>query len=147
MWPGDSGNVFNYGLGWDSVKLYPFSEYGIKALTKGGDTILQHATLVVLPEQKMAAAVLSSGGSSMTNQLLANKLLLARLKEKGTIKDIKPDKSFGKPVKATVPQDVVKSGFYGNSRSHFKIEITKKGELFYQLNRKKNMYIRRMEAL
>ncbi|MGQ0519369.1 hypothetical protein ACT453_61510, partial [Bacillus sp. D-CC] len=28
--------------------------------------------------------------------------LLARLKEKGTIKDIKPDKSFGKPVKATV---------------------------------------------
>ena len=107
MWPGDSGNMFNYGLGWDSVKLYPFSEYGIKALTKGGDTILQHATLVV-PEQKMAAAVLSSGGTSMTNQLLANKLLLARLKEKGTIKDIKPDKSFGKPVKAKVPQDVVK---------------------------------------
>ncbi|MGQ0517846.1 serine hydrolase, partial [Bacillus sp. D-CC] len=33
IWPGDSGNVFNYGLGWDSVKLYPFSEYGIKALT------------------------------------------------------------------------------------------------------------------
>ena len=29
-----------------------------------------------------------------------------------------------------MPQDVVKSGFYGNSRSHFKIEITKKGELF-----------------
>lgn len=71
--------------------------------------MLQHATLVVLPEQKMAAAVLSSGGSSMTNQLLANKLLLARLKEKGTIKDIKPDRSFGKPVKAKVPQDVVKS--------------------------------------
>ncbi|ASZ17216.1 serine hydrolase [Bacillus cereus] len=131
MWPGDSENVVNYGLGWDSVKLYPFSEYGIKALTKGGDTILQHATLVVLPEQKMAAAVLSSGGSSMTNQLLANKLLLARLKEKGTIKDIKPDKSFGKPVKAKVPQDVVKkAGFYGNSYSNFKIEITKKGELF-----------------
>ena len=83
----------------------------------------------------------------MTNQLLANKLLLARLKEKGAIKDIKPDKSFGKPVKAKVPQDVVKSGFYGNSYSDFKIEITKKGELFYQLNQKKNMYIRRMEAL
>ena len=131
MWPGDGDNIFNYGLGWDSVKLYPFSEYGIKALTKGGDTVLQHATLVVLPEQKMAAAVLSSGGSSTTNQLLANKLLLARLKEKGTIKDIKADKSFGKPVKAKVPQDVVKkAGFYGNSRGHFKIEITKKGELF-----------------
>ncbi|MEB8945065.1 serine hydrolase, partial [Bacillus cereus] len=131
MWPEDGDNVFNYGLGWDSVKLYPFDRYGIKALSKGGDTVLQHASLVVLPEQKLAAAVLSSGGSSMTNQLLANKLLLARLKEKGTIKDIKPDKSFGKPIKAKVPQDVVKkAGFYGNSYSHFKIEITKKGELF-----------------
>lgn len=131
MWPGDGDNVFNYGLGWDSVKLYPFDRYGIKALSKGGDTVLQHASLVVLPEQKMAAAVLSSGGSSITNQLLAKKLLLATLKEKGTIKDIKPDKSFGKPIKAKVPQDVVKkAGFYGNSYSHFKIEITKKGELF-----------------
>ncbi|SYX83308.1 serine hydrolase domain-containing protein [Paenibacillus alvei] len=131
MWPGDGDNVFNYGLGWDSVKLYPFNRYGIKALSKGGDTILQHASLVVLPEQKMAAAVLSSGGSSVTNQMLATKLLLAALQEKGAIKEIKPDKSFGKPFKAKMPQDVAKkAGYYGNSYSHFKIEITEKGELF-----------------
>ncbi|PED06197.1 serine hydrolase domain-containing protein [Bacillus pseudomycoides] len=136
MWPGDGDNSFNYGLGWDSVKLYPFSECGIKGLAKGGDTALQHAILVVLPEQKMAAAVLSSGGRSSTNQLLATELLLAALKEKGTIKDIKPNKSFGKPVKAKMPQDVAKkSGFYGNSESHFKIEITKNGELFLPSNR------------
>ncbi|MFI8710296.1 serine hydrolase domain-containing protein [Bacillus sp. NPDC077411] len=137
MWPGDGDNSFNYGLGWDSVKLYPFNRYGIKALSKGGDTVLQHATLVVLPEQKMAAAVLSSGGSSITNQMLATNLLLAALKEKGTIKDIKPNKSFGKPVKAQMPPNVAKqAGFYGNSYSHFKIEITKKGELFLPSNRK-----------
>ncbi|HDR7625205.1 TPA: beta-lactamase family protein [Bacillus mycoides] len=136
MWPGDGGNIFNYGLGWDSVKLYPFSEYGIKSMAKGGDTTLQHAILVVLPEQKMAVAVLSSGGQSSTNQLLATELLLAALKEKGTIKDIKPNKSFGKPVKAKMPQDVTKkAGFYGNSESHFKIEITKNGELFLPSNR------------
>ncbi|WP_409179038.1 serine hydrolase domain-containing protein [Brevibacillus fortis] len=131
MWPGDGDNSINYGLGWDSVKLYPFSEYGIKGLAKGGDTVLQHAILVVLPEQKMAAAVLSSGGDSSTNQLLATELLLAALKEKGAIKDIKPNKSFGKPVKAKMPQDVAKkAGFYGDSVSHCKIEITKNGELF-----------------
>ncbi|KKO52738.1 hypothetical protein XI25_18155 [Paenibacillus sp. DMB20] len=130
MWPGDGDSVFNYGLGWDSVELYPFNRYGIKALAKGGDTILQHAALVVLPEQKMAAAVLSSGGSSLTNQMVATKLLLTALKEKGTIKDIKPDKTFGKPVKAKMPQDVAKkAGLYANTYSHFKIEITKKGEL------------------
>ena len=135
MWPGDEDSIINYGLGWDSVKLYPFSEYGIKGLAKGGDTFLQHATLVVLPEQKMAAAVLSSGGNSITNQLLATELLLAALKEKGTIKDIKPNKSFGKPVKAKMPKDVAKkAGFYGNSGSHFKIEIKKNGELFLPSN-------------
>ncbi|MBK5431751.1 serine hydrolase [Bacillus sp. TH25] len=136
MWPGEGDNIFNYGLGWDSVKLYPFSEYGIKGLAKGGDTSLQHAILVVLPEQKMAAAVLSSGGRSSTNQLLATELLLAVLKEKGTIKNIKPNKSFGKPVKVKMPQDVAKkAGFYGNSETHFKIEITKNGELFLPSNR------------
>ncbi|SCA96786.1 Uncharacterized protein BWINRA5_00101 [Bacillus mycoides] len=136
MWPGDGDNIFNYGLGWDSVKLYPFSEYGIKGLAKGGDTALQHAILVVLPEQKMAAAVLSSGGRSSTNQLLATELLLAVLKEKGTINSIKPNKSFGKPVKVKMPQDVAKkAGFYGNSETHFKIEITKNGELLLPSNR------------
>ncbi|QIW19625.1 serine hydrolase domain-containing protein [Bacillus thuringiensis] len=136
MWPGDGDNIFNYGLGWDSVKLFPFSEYGIKGLAKGGDTALQHAILVVLPEQKMAAAVLSSGGRSSTNQLLATELLLAVLKEKGTIKNIKPNKSFGKPVKVKMPQDVAKkAGFYGNSETHFKIKITKNGELFLPSNR------------
>ncbi|PFL64988.1 serine hydrolase [Bacillus cereus] len=135
MWPGGGDNIFNYGLGWDSVKLYPFSEYGIRGLAKGGDTALQHAILVVLPEQKMAAAVLSSGGRSSTNQLLATELLLAVLKEKGTIKNIKPNKSFGKPVKVKMPQDVgKKAGFYGNSETHFKIEITKNGELFLPSN-------------
>ncbi|MFJ5566621.1 serine hydrolase domain-containing protein [Lysinibacillus xylanilyticus] len=130
MWPGDGDNTFNYGLGWDSVKLYPFSEYGIKGLAKGGDTALQHASLVVLPEQKMAVAVLSSGGGSSVNQLMATELLLTALKEKGTIKDIKPNKSFGKPIKANMPQDVAKkAGFYGNSFDQFKIEITKTGEL------------------
>lgn len=135
MWPGDGDNIVNYGLGWDSVKLYPFNEYGIKGLAKGGDTGLQHASLVVLPEQKMAVAVLSSGGSSTTNQLMATELLLTALKEKGTIKEIKPNKSFGKPVKAKMPQDVAKkAGFYGNSFSHSKIEIAKNGELILLSN-------------
>lgn len=135
IWPGDEDSIINYGLGWDSVKLYPFSEYGIKGLAKGGDTFLQHTALVVLPEQKMAVAVLSSGGSSTINQLMATEILLAALKEKGTINDIKPNKSFGKPVKAKMPQAVTKkAGFYGTSSSHFKIEIKKNGELFLPSN-------------
>lgn len=45
MWPKEADNLIDYGLGWDSVRLFPFSDYKIKGLSKGGDTILYHASL------------------------------------------------------------------------------------------------------
>lgn len=129
LWPEDADNSFDYGLGWDSVRLFPFNQYDMKAVTKGGDTILYHASLVVLPEQNMAAAVLSSGGSSSTNQLLANEILLHTLKEKGTIKEFKPEKSFGKPVQADMPDNMAEfAGYYGVTNQQMKVDI-KDGEL------------------
>ncbi len=129
IWPEDADNIIDYGLGWDSVRVFPFNDYQIKGLSKGGDTILYHASLVVLPEQNMAAAVLSSGGSSSTNELLAHELLLQALKEKGTIKDMKPEKSFGTPVKADMPDDLTKySGYYGATGQQLKVAI-KDGDL------------------
>ncbi|QJC53151.1 beta-lactamase family protein [Paenibacillus albicereus] len=128
LWPEEADNSIGYGLGWDSVRLYPFDDYGIQALTKGGDTIFYHGSLVVLPEQDMAAAVLSSGGSSSTNQLLANQILLKALKDKGTIDEIRPDKSFGKPVAAPLPAELKKqAGYYGTSGQLAKIELKGSG--------------------
>ena len=68
LWPDTPDNPLAYGLGWDSVHMYPFNHSGIQALVKGGDTMLYHAGLIVLPEYGMAVAVLSSGGSSLYNQ-------------------------------------------------------------------------------
>ncbi|NKI20207.1 beta-lactamase family protein [Paenibacillus dendritiformis] len=130
LWPEDADSMINYGLGWDSVKLFPFDEYGIQGLAKGGDAMLYHSILVVLPEQKMAAAVLSSGGSSSTNQMLANELLLHALKEKGVITAIKPEKSFGKPVTAKMPAEMEKlAGYYGFLGRQIQVEISESGEL------------------
>ncbi|WP_435171826.1 serine hydrolase domain-containing protein [Paenibacillus glycanilyticus] len=130
FWPEDADTVVNYGLGWDSVNLFPFGDYGIQALTKGGDTILYHASLVVLPGENMAAAVLSSGGSSTTNQLLANQILLHALKEKGTIDEIKAEKSYGAPVKADMPAELLDSaGMYGATNQLLTVNIAKNGEL------------------
>jgi CubicO group peptidase (beta-lactamase class C family) len=129
LWPKDADNSMDFGLGWDSVRLFPFNDYGIKALVKGGDTQMYHSSLVVLPEQNMAAAVITSSGSSSINQLLASELLLQALKEKGTIKEIKPDKSFGKPVKADMPNDFVKyAGYYSTQGDQWNVTI-KDGEL------------------
>ncbi|MNB80242.1 D-alanyl-D-alanine-carboxypeptidase/endopeptidase AmpH precursor [compost metagenome] len=128
LWPDDADNSIDYGLGWDSVNLYPFSEYGMKALTKGGDTTLYHSSLVVLPEQDMAAAVVSSGGSSTYDQLLANEILLQALKEKGAIAEFKPEKSYGAPVKADMPESVLQySGIYGASNATMDINISEGG--------------------
>ncbi|MFF2015314.1 serine hydrolase domain-containing protein [Paenibacillus sp. NPDC058177] len=130
LWPDDTAYSFDYayGLGWDSVNLYPFNEYGMKGLTKGGDTPLYHSSLVVLPEQNMAAAVVTSGGSATIDRLMANEILLQALKEKGTIADFKPEKSFGAPVKADMPESVLQySGIYGATNATVKIDITKGG--------------------
>jgi len=128
LWPDDADNSLEYGLGWDSVNLYPFSEYGMKALTKGGDTAFYHSSLVVLPEQNIAAAVVTSGGSSMNNQLLANEILLQALKEKGIIAEFKPEKSYGTPVKADMPKSMLQySGIYGSFDGTMNIDITEDG--------------------
>ncbi|MGG4106156.1 serine hydrolase domain-containing protein [Paenibacillus lautus] len=124
MWPEDSDTSISYGLGWDSVNLYPFSEYGIKAVTKGGDTISYHSSLIVLPEYNLAAAVTSSGGTSAKDQFIASELLLSALEEKGIITERKPEKSFGVPVKADMPKEnTTYTGIYGANNSVKKVEI------------------------
>ncbi|MFB9276934.1 serine hydrolase domain-containing protein [Cohnella cellulosilytica] len=134
LWPEEADTSINYGLGWDSVDLFPFGDYGIQALAKGGDTILYHAELVVLPGKNMAAAVLSSGGSSTTNQLLASQILLDALKEKGEIDEFKADKSYGRPIKTDMPQEAMAlSGIYGSTNQLIRVDITEDGEMLITL--------------
>lgn len=124
MWPEDGDSVLGYGLGWDSVNTYPFNKYDIKALSKGGDTLLYHGNLMVLPEYNMGIAVLSSGGASTYNQIMAQEILLTALKEKGIISKIIEDKSFDTPVKEVVPVDMKKyEGYYGTLQGVFKVKI------------------------
>ncbi|MDN4605174.1 serine hydrolase [Paenibacillus sp. F6_3S_P_1C] len=130
MWSEDSDTSISYGLGWDSVNLFPFSEYGIKAVTKGGDTMSYHSSLIVLPEYNMAAAVISSGGGSATDQFIASELLLSALEEKDVIKERKPEKSFGVPVKADMPKEISQyAGVYGGNNSVMNVDINKAGQL------------------
>jgi CubicO group peptidase (beta-lactamase class C family) len=130
MWPEESDNSIAYGLGWDSVDLFPFSAYGIKAVTKGGDTVSYHSSLVVLPEHNLAAAVTSSGGSSALDQLIASELLLSALEAKNVIPERKPEKSFGLPVKADIPKEMsAHAGFYGGNNTVLKVDVNTAGDL------------------
>ena len=78
------------GLGWDYVEFLQYQEAGVKVLEKGGDIDNQHAWLVVAPEEEISVSVLSSGGSSLYNAMMAHALLNVALEEKGIyIEDIK----------------------------------------------------------
>ncbi|WP_436836480.1 serine hydrolase domain-containing protein [Paenibacillus tritici] len=130
MWSEDSDTFMSYGLGWDTVNMFPFNEYGIKAVMKGGDTLSYQSSFVVLPEHNMAAAVTSSGGTSLTNQFIANELLLSALEEKNLIPERKPEKSFGVPVKTDMPKELSKyEGMYGGNNSVMKIKISPAGQM------------------
>ncbi|MBM6870216.1 beta-lactamase family protein [Pseudoflavonifractor phocaeensis] len=84
LWPADSeDDLLAFGLGWDSVHMFPFNQNGITALVKGGDSLYYHAGLIVLPEYDMAVAVLSSGGLSTYNQLAGAQILMDALAEDG----------------------------------------------------------------
>lgn len=125
IWLNDNrGNAVAYGLGWDSVNLYPFSEYGMKALTKGGDTLLYHAALVTLPEYGISAAVLSSGSNSGLNTMMAEMLIKTRLSEKGVALDAVSD-SDNKTYEPQEMPDRFKeySGLYAGTGATVEINI------------------------
>ncbi|WP_068776861.1 serine hydrolase [Paenibacillus sp. FJAT-26967] len=129
LWVPEKTNTINYGLGWDAVKLAPFDDYGITALSKGGDTQMYHANLTTLPEHDISVAVLSSGGASVYNSIMTSNILLEYLKAKGIIKEILPEKTFQPAVKTDMPPDLqAYSGIYGFVGTTLNLEI-KNGEI------------------
>ena len=129
IWPEDTEDVVSYGLGWDSVHWYPFAYSGIQAVTKGGDTILYHAGLVVIPEYDMAAAVLSSGGVSTYNEMAASQMLIAALAEQGVAVDQTPH-TLPTAERAEMPAELMDyAGLYGDSTSAVMLTVTTDGVL------------------
>lgn len=129
IWPEDTDDALSYGLGWDCVEFAPFSYNGIQALVKGGDTQYYHAGLVVLPEYKMAAAVLSSGGVSTYNEMAACRMLIDALGEQGvTVDETAPKLPAAQP--AAMPGDLTAlSGYYGATAAQYRVDITADGRL------------------
>lgn len=71
------------GLGWDYAEMLRYKQSGVKVVGKGGDTDMDHAFLMVAPDEKISVAVLSNGGGSTMNELAAQTLMDVCLQEKG----------------------------------------------------------------
>ena len=127
MWPEDSeDDALAYGLGWDNVHMFPFNRSGIQALVKGGDTLVYHSGLVVLPEYDMAAAVVSSGGVSTYDQAAAARILIDALALEGVTVDETAALDTAEP--AAMPEELTAfSGPYGSSTLLYDVDIAPEG--------------------
>ncbi len=128
LWPEEGPDALSFGLGWDSVEWYPFSQNNITALVKGGDTQYYHAGLVILPEYKLAAAVLSSGGLSTYNEMAASQMLAAALKEQRVLVDESP-LALPESKRAPMPRELLDSAGYYGSLMVYKVDISADGTL------------------
>lgn len=114
----EGDNLFGYGLGWDTVHSYPFGDYGIQAISKGGDTQLFHSSLLVIPEYHIAMAVISSGGASALDSAFAARVLQELLLQKGIIDHLSPKRLSRPSVKVAMPNELqAYSGLYANAGS------------------------------
>ena len=129
LWPEDDEDAVAYGLGWDSVHWYPFAYSDIQALAKGGDTIVYHGGLVVLPEYHVAAAVLSSGGISTYDEMAASQMLIAALAQQGVTVD-QTTHTLPAAERAEVPAELMDYvGLYGDSTQATPVTLTEDGVL------------------
>ncbi len=129
IWPDEPLGMVSYGLGWDAVEFWPFEQNGIQCLVKGGDTLRYHAALLVLPEYNMAAAVLTSGGVSVYNELAAAQMLADALEAKGVKLD-RSEPALPTASPATMPASLVgESGYYGTTTQQLKVTISADGKL------------------
>lgn len=111
---GDS-STFDFGLGFDSVNVYPFNQYGVKVITKGGSVNYNQANLMIAPDYNCSVAVLNSGGDGSNDAYMSQAILMAILEEKGAISH-KEDKinEWNKDLTYSQIPESIKSyeGFY-----------------------------------
>ncbi len=130
QWCEEYTGMLDYGLGWDSVAVYPFADYGITAVEKGGDSLNYHGELVVLPDENLSVAVLSSGLSGTHDEIFAQYLAKELLKEQGTLTEEKINAvaSAYTVDKQRVPDELkIYEGYYTSMSEGYRIKLTKTG--------------------
>ena len=102
------------GLGWDYVESISYAKQGVKVVGKGGDVGTMHAMLVVAPDNNISVSVLSSGGSSSFNGLVAEALLDVALEEQGII--IEHESGIDVIIVDSIPEEYKQyEGYYSMS--------------------------------
>ena len=87
-----------------------------------------HSGLVVLPEYGLSAAVLSSGGVSVYNEMAASQMLVAALREQGVEVDETP-LTLPQAAPVAMPRELSELSGYYASLYVYKVNVTADGKL------------------
>jgi CubicO group peptidase (beta-lactamase class C family) len=126
-------DYMRFGLGWDTVVQPGFNVLGFRGWQKGGDiTGFYGATMLVLPDEHMAAIVAgASGVDSNASSEVAESLLLQALLEKGRLSSL-PAPISGTAAAAretSVPERLAVEGYYANSGKLYRATFNAEGQL------------------
>ena len=78
-------DVTRYGLGWDTVTQPGMKAVGVEGWYKNGGTIAYTAEFQVLPQERLAAIVLTDNAGGVRAQSVSEEILLHALVERGTL--------------------------------------------------------------
>ncbi|HOI17603.1 MAG TPA: serine hydrolase domain-containing protein [Geobacteraceae bacterium] len=116
---------YSYGLGWDTVIQPGLGAVGVTAWQKGGDVTLYGSVMTVVPSERMAVVVMgaSEGFGSGNATVIAERILLRALAEKGRIVMPAPLSLSPRPVRAPSQAllDSV-SGYYANYNTLMRVQ-------------------------
>lgn len=143
VWPTDADdNFIAFGLGWDSVNLFPFSKYGLKAFCKVGVTFDYVSFVVTIPEYNLTVTSMASGDNAEYVQIVAISSMLDVLKSKGIIKEL-PKTKLNFERSQYMPKYLKDfSGVYMSRDGYYNVDIKDDGTLEYTIdgNNKVTLY-------
>ena len=133
IWPTDAdNNVVAFGLGWDTVNLFPFNRYGITALGKIGETLDYTSYVISIPQYNISVTVASSNGAFINNERLAVDCAFGVLKKKGIVGQALPELKFNSEKSQSMPENLIDfKGTYFTQYGYYNVDINKDGTLSY----------------
>ncbi len=112
---------FTNGLGWDFTELPDFKAKGIRLLAKGGDTTQYHSMTFILPEERIAVAVILTNNDNALQ--FAYKLLRVYIAEKGILDNTPPPIAMPPQTEPVPPELKAFEGYYALPNNLLRIAI------------------------
>jgi CubicO group peptidase (beta-lactamase class C family) len=99
-----SSEYFRFGLGWDTVSEGGLKAVNVTAWSKGGDIGVFGAEFLIVPDKKLAVAVIGASGSlgSASATALAEQIALQALVDQGDLSEM-PAKLVATPLEDKTP--------------------------------------------